>query len=116
MIFFSFLLLVLFLPVTMLLFGAALRKCPPKEINPVLGYRTRRSMASEDAWRFANTYAGKYWFICGLINLPLAIAACLVSLNQDFYETVLLIFTGVQLVVLLSVIPATERALKKNGF
>jgi len=40
----------------------------------------------------------------------------LFTLNQEFYETVLLIFTGVQLAVLLSVIPATECALKKNGF
>ncbi|MDR2687798.1 MAG: SdpI family protein [Oscillospiraceae bacterium] len=108
--------LLVLLPVTMLLFGAALYKSPPEEANSLIGYRTRRSMASKEAWAYANTYSGKYWVVCGLVTLPLAVAAFFLLRNRDFSEALLGICIGVQLAVLLSVIPATEISLKKNGF
>jgi len=33
------------------------KKYYPKEINPVVGYRTRRSMKSQEAWIIANSYS-----------------------------------------------------------
>ncbi len=35
------------------------RKFYPKEINPVIGYRTKRSMASTENWLFSNDYFSK---------------------------------------------------------
>jgi len=34
-------------------------KFPPKKINSLYGYRTKRSMASQEAWEFAQPYSGK---------------------------------------------------------
>ncbi|MFA7325984.1 MAG: SdpI family protein [Candidatus Kapaibacterium sp.] len=34
-------------------------KFPPKKINSLYGYRTKRSMASPEAWEFAQPYSGK---------------------------------------------------------
>jgi uncharacterized membrane protein len=110
-----FCLLALFL-VTMLLFGAAIHRRPPNELDSLLGYRTKRSMAGKEAWDYANKYAGKYWIVCGFVTLPLAVAAFFLGLHRAFFDTVLLVSIFAQLAVLLSVIPATEISLKKQGF
>jgi uncharacterized membrane protein len=34
-------------------------KYPPKKINSLYGYRTKRSMASQEAWDFAQPFSGK---------------------------------------------------------
>ncbi|PKL79181.1 MAG: hypothetical protein CVV25_08925 [Ignavibacteriae bacterium HGW-Ignavibacteriae-4] len=34
-------------------------KFPPKKINSLYGYRTKRSMASQEAWEFAQPYSVK---------------------------------------------------------
>jgi len=103
-------------PATMLIFGRAMAKCPPKEINSLLGYRTRRSMSSKEAWAYANKCCGKYWVVCGFVTLPLAVAAFFLFLRQAFFDTILVIFIFIQLAVLLSAIPATEISLKKQGY
>lgn len=35
------------------------RQFPPKKINSLYGYRTRRSMANTEAWQFAQVYSTK---------------------------------------------------------
>ncbi|WP_299216827.1 SdpI family protein [uncultured Dokdonia sp.] len=54
------------------------RKNPPKKINHLYGYRTRRSMANQEIWDFANTQNAKdFWrvaiatMITGVVLLPL---------------------------------------------
>ena len=39
--------------------GLFLWKCPPKNINGLIGYRTKRSMQNQESWDFAQRYAGK---------------------------------------------------------
>ena len=41
-----------------LILGLAIifRVARPKEINPIYGFRTRRSMLNQDTWRVANVY------------------------------------------------------------
>lgn len=42
------------------------------------GYRTKRSVASEEAWKFANRYCGNMWIKCGIAAiLPSLVAAFL---------------------------------------
>ncbi len=53
-------------------FGFLLYKHPPNFVNIVYGYRTKRSMASEEAWDFAQRYAGKLMFYWGLISLVIS--------------------------------------------
>lgn len=42
---------------------------PPKKINHFYGYRTRRSMANQEIWDFANQIGSKMIFQVGLATL-----------------------------------------------
>ena len=59
----------LIIPITCIIAGYILKTKPPKEINNVYGYRSRRSKASQEAWDFANVYSGKNIFIVGIVML-----------------------------------------------
>jgi uncharacterized membrane protein len=56
--------------------GYFFAKNPPKEINFIYGYRTKRSMASQEQWDFAQKYSakemmnhGKYMMLLSLLGL-----------------------------------------------
>lgn len=91
------------------------RHCP-EEINSVFGYRTKRSMKSIDAWKFANDYCGRLWQKIGLILIVPTVAAQLFLLNEgkDSISIASLVIISVQAVILLITIIPTENALKKN--
>ena len=44
-------------------------KYPPKAINELYGYRTRRSMANQEIWDYANTIGAKMMLYLGYILL-----------------------------------------------
>lgn len=46
--------------------GLALWLKPPKKVNPIYGYRTKRSMSSQSRWDFAQVYSGKLLLRFGL--------------------------------------------------
>lgn len=91
------------------------RHCP-EEINSVFGYRTKRSMKSIDAWKFANDYCGRLWQKIGLILIVPTVVAQLLLLNKgkDSISIASLVIISVQTVILLITIIPTENALKKN--
>ncbi len=60
----------------MVVFGKLFQHCP-EEINSVFGYRTRRSMASQEAWNFAHHACGKLWFRWGLVLPPVTVGLML---------------------------------------
>lgn len=41
-------------------------KFPPKEINALYGYRTKRSFKSQTHWDYAQRFVSKYWLIVPL--------------------------------------------------
>lgn len=47
-------------------------KRPRRRINPLMGYRTARSMKSQAAWDFAQVYSGRAMFYTGIAILILA--------------------------------------------
>ena len=107
-------------PIFMLIFGRVLLKCANQSRNSALGYKTRRSTASQEAWIFANTIAGMYWIRLGQICLPVFIIAGLFTgmyiqnagiegSSQAYYFYAVF---GLPLLLFLSVIPYTERKLK----
>jgi len=49
--------------------GVILYLRPPKNINQVYGYRTKRSMSSQEAWKYAQPEAGKQLIYFGLTYL-----------------------------------------------
>lgn len=69
---------VLIVPAVILFGGAVMRSVPPGEPNRFVGFRTARSMRSQKAWDFANTYCGNLWKRLGWILLILSPAAVLV--------------------------------------
>ena len=69
-----FMICVVLVPIITIITGYKMKTKPPKEINNTVGYRTRRSKASQEAWDFANVYCGKNTFIYGIVSLPVSIA------------------------------------------
>ncbi len=59
----------LILSVCFIIPGLFLYYKPPRDINKVIGYRTKRSMKNQDSWDFANKYSGKLMIIYGIIYL-----------------------------------------------
>ena len=110
------LLVILLMPLMMVGFGLLLMKNPPKRINSVYGYRTRRSVRSQDTWEFAHHYFGKLWLVCGLVSIPISLVPmCLVlGKSEQVISMTSLIVLGLQVILLLATIIATERALKNN--
>lgn len=58
----------------------------PEEINSIIGYRTKRSMSSPEAWRFANRLCGDMWIKGGFASLipslALTIIICMLFNNR----------------------------------
>ena len=110
------LLVILIMPLMMVGFGLLLMKNPPKKINSYYGYRTRRSVRSQETWDFAHYYFGKLWLVCGLVSLPLSLVPlCLVlGKSEQVISVAGLIVLGIQTLLLLVTILLTERALMKK--
>ena len=110
------LLILILFPLAMLLSGWLLKNKPSKWPNNVYGYRTRASGRSQESWDFAQAYSGRWWLRWGKITLVLTalLWALAAALGQGYGGWVFWTLLGAQFVVFLWVIPATERALKKN--
>lgn len=50
----------LFVSPVFILAGLALLFFPPKKINSFYGYRTKRSMAGQEAWDYAQSRSGRF--------------------------------------------------------
>lgn len=105
----------LLIPACMLYFGWRFQKKPPKKINSSYGYRSTRSMRSQEAWDFAQVYSGRFWTRAGRPALAVSLVWMLLLLGRDIgtVGTSAAVLTGFQILPLLAVIPATERALKR---
>lgn len=106
----------LLIPVLMLVFGLIAWKHPPRTANSLYGYRTSRSMKSQEAWDFAQRYFGRLWFLMSLILLPVsAVITALLAARGEVALTVgSLVLLTVQLIPLISVVIPTERALRTH--
>ncbi len=110
------LLVMLITPLIMVGFGILFMYKPPKSINPLYGYTTRRSMRNQDTWNFAHRYCGRLLFICGLVIIPFSLVPILlvVGESKQVISITGLIVLGIQVIVLLATFIPTERALKKH--
>ena len=106
----------LIIPAAMIGCGRLLQARPPKNINATFGYRTTRSMRSQDAWDFAQTYCGRLWVRLGLALLPLSVIPLLFVLGRDMavIGNTAIIIAAIQLVPFLGSIVPVERTLKKT--
>lgn len=113
----QFVVCVIIIPVITIITGYIMKTRPPKEINNSVGYRTRRSKASQEAWDFANVYCGKNTFIYGIVSLPVSIAFyALLTVSALWGEkTALLVVMLVQMVTMtIAMLVPTEMKLKEK--
>jgi len=94
----------------LLLLSIVFKLFPPKKINYLYGYRTKRSMKNQETWDEANKHS---------INLMIPIGIITTLLQGIFYFTLgpkyaVAIATAIMVVLLLITIPLTENHLKKN--
>ena len=84
---------------------------PPRKINSLYGYRTRRSMQSEDRWEFAQKYSSIKILIGGIVLTLFAYLGVLINL-RDGIEVII----GILAAVISIGIPIymTEKAIKNK--
>lgn len=99
------------IPLMMILIGYFLYKKQPKNINYVLGYRTKRSMSSKENWIYANKRMGEIWFKVGwgLLILILLFRLLLPLKSEDITE----ISSILGLIIMFAPIFVVEKELKK---
>ena len=106
----------LIIPLLMIIAGGLMWKRCPKEINRIIGYRTKRSMKNIDTWKFAHAVCGTLLLIMGLI-IVVPSGVVMIPFFNGTYETIgiaSLIVVIVQIITLvISAIP-TEIALKRT--
>lgn len=95
-----------------LLLAYIFKRFPPKKINSIYGYRTSRSMRSQEAWDCANLFS---------TNAMLVVAGVTCLAQLIFYtliggEASILWSAGFLVVSLVAVIPITEIHMKGQGF
>lgn len=109
----------LIMPILMIGMGNVFLKNPPKDINEVYGYRTKRSMKNQETWDFAHQYCGKVWRKIGSIMLIISIVIDgIMSIGKEKLmfpqDEILIIILLIQTSILIIAIYPVEKALKKN--
>lgn len=92
--------------------AAYVRIHPPKKINALYGYRTKRSMASQEAWDFAQAYSSELMVRAGQMMAIAAVVWLFIPQMSPILEILLGISTTMAVCVFLLV--DTEKALKQK--
>ncbi|TYB74408.1 SdpI family protein [Bizionia saleffrena] len=95
--------------VIFVLVGCIMHLFPPKKINPLYGYRTRRSMKNQEQWDFAQTYASKLLIFCGVTLTFISLLGFVLEVSHDIaaiLSTLLIIGS------IIPVLVKTEKAIK----
>lgn len=103
------------IPMTMIIIGFIMWKKPPKKINNMHGYRTKRSMVNSKTWEFANSYVGKLRFYIGLIIffLTLILDIMLYKKYITNIDRTILICVIIQMILMIIPTIITEKKLSK---
>ncbi|MGM9947874.1 SdpI family protein [Floccifex sp.] len=99
-------------PVFILVIGYLFRNHYPKEINSLIGYRTRRSMMNEDTWNFANQSMSVLFIIWGWFLLFVTIGLDILFYKQ--IEAMSMVIVFMQLIPLFICIIQVEKKLKET--
>lgn len=94
-----------FLPLIILMIGWVFKKYPSEKINQGLGYRTKRSMASEKAWKYANRLMAKIMIRGSLIIISMLIILMLTCfkfagyiVSVSFIACIILVFCNIPII------------------
>ena len=113
---FSFLILVT--PLFCLILGLICWRYPPKGPTWLLGYRSRRARASQEAWQFAQNVAGQIWFGLGLVQTVVFAWVCLGMQTWSVEaqcQAALISILVEDVLVLLSMIPTGVLLVRRFG-
>ena len=69
-------------------------KKPPKKINHLYGYRTRRSMANQEVWDFANRQSAKDFLRVAIATMTLGIVLLPFDISLKVLIQVLVLLIG----------------------
>lgn len=93
----------------MLVLGIVFLKFPPKKINYLYGYRTNRSMKTQEVWDAANIFSAKALIKISLWSLVFPVFSYL------FFPKYTILITVIgNTILLLATLPMTENFIKKN--
>ncbi|MBY8914348.1 SdpI family protein [Bacillus sp. YC2] len=89
-------------------------KCfPPKSLNSVYGYRTRRSMSNGRQWKEGNHFSASLMIIFGLFAAAAGVASDrFISINQPFSLILQITYLAAACALTMAM---TERRLKNMG-
>ena len=113
---FSFLILVT--PLFCLILGLICWRYPPKGPTWLLGYRSRRARASQEAGQFAQNVAGQIWFGLGLVQTVVFAWVCLGMQTWSVEaqcQAALISILVEDVLVLLSMIPTEVLLVRRFG-
>ncbi|WP_211209317.1 SdpI family protein [Psychroflexus tropicus] len=87
---------------------------PPKEINAIYGYRTKRSSKNINNWKFAQSYFSKHWIKVPIIVILSQVIMGLTMYTSNFDFPVIPIFSLAEFLIgSMICIYSTELALKR---
>ncbi len=102
-------------PVILIVIALISRARPQSDINHTIGYRSKRSMASQENWDKAQKLMARYLLIIGVVLAVVSVIAAIVMVSM-LEQTLMLIAFGVlmtvQVIAVLLVIPLVESQLK----
>lgn len=96
----------------LLILSLLYKKFPPGKINYFYGYRTPRSMKSQEAWDCANKYSANALVVVAILTLLVQTIAYLVIRGEQS----ILWASGALIIGIITTIPLTEIHLKNKGF
>jgi len=104
------------IPAILATVGIFFSKRAPKNINPLFGYRTVRSMKNRETWEYAHKYFGRIVGWCGVIMLPIVFFIMIWCIGDDDNTVGALgtIILAVECLTLIACIIPTEKALKRE--
>lgn len=105
---------ILIVPIVLICTGSFLYKDKDSEINYAMGYRTKMSMKSQEAWRFAQREGGKYMLSFSTLALIISIIGIFLSLFMLGIAYMAIILVCIDFICMTLAIIFTEIALKKN--
>ena len=98
---------------TVLLIGGLIQRIfPPKHINPLYGYRTKRSMENEINWKFAQIYSTKIMLFFALGFYSISFIGLFLNVN---YILASIISLGLMFIFCVTIFVLVEKDLKKKN-
>lgn len=75
-------------------FGWYWTKYPPKKINYLYGYRTRRSMANQNIWEYANSVGAKMMIYLGIICFAISMMLYFLEIKWKILISMFVLLLG----------------------